>query len=159
MIEQICLDELLLNSAKEIFETMIFMDILPADPPEGEVEGDAMLGSITFKGDFEGCLGICCQKACAESITMNMLGFESTEGISNEDMCDAIGEVVNMVMGSVKKRLHETSPNLELSIPVVVNGRQLKNNLGEGAQEVALKVKIEDEYLAEFSLLYRDKRG
>lgn len=158
MIEQVlCLNTLLLDSAKEIFETMIFMDMLEGEDPNETIEGDAVLSSITFKGTMEGCLAICCEKKCAQVITMNMLGFDSVEGISDEDMCDAIGEVANMVMGSVKKRLHETCPNLELSIPLVVNGRQLKNNLGEGTKEASIKVKIEDEYPAELSLLYREK--
>ena len=157
MIEQVCLNELFLDSAKEIFETMIFMDLLPTDEPDETIEGDAVLSSITFKGDIEGCLGICCEKICAQAVTMNMLGFDSIEGIADEDICDAMGEVANMVMGSVKRRLHDTYSNLELSIPQVVNGRQLKHNLGEGTQQVTLKVKIEDEYTAEFSLLYRER--
>ena len=157
MIEQVCLNQLLLESAKEIFETMIFMDILETDQSDETIDGDVVLSSITFKGDMEGCLGICCERECAQTITMNMLGFDSIEGIADGDMCDAIGEVANMVMGSLKKRLHETCSNLELSIPLVVHGRQLKNNLGEGTQEIGVEVKIEDQYPARFSLLYREK--
>lgn len=157
-IEQACLNELLLlDSAKEIFETMIFMDMLESDQPDQEITGDAVLSSITFKGDMEGCLAMCCEKKCAQAITMNMLGFDSTEEITDADMCDAIGEVVNMVMGSLKKRLHDTCGTVELSIPLVINGRQLKNTLGEGTQQVIEKIKIEDEYSAELSLLYRKK--
>jgi len=157
MIEQVCLSKLFLDSAKEIFATMIFMDMLPAEPSDCEIEGEAVLSSITFKGGLEGCLGICCEKPCAQAITMNMLGFDSAEAITDEEMCDAIGEVVNMVMGGVKRRLHETYSNLEISIPSVVNGRKLKSNLGDGARHVAVKVRIEDEYTAELSLLYREK--
>lgn len=158
MIQQVSLTELLLDSAKEIFETMIFMDILESDDPDQQVEGEAILGSITFKGSLEGCLSICCDRRCAQAITMNMLGFDSAEGISDEDICDAVGEVVNMVMGCVKKRLHDTYSNLELSIPLVTRGSQLKNNLGEGTQEVLSAVRIEDEYPAELSLLIREKK-
>lgn len=157
MIEQLCLNDIFLDSAKEIFETMIFMDMLETDQPDQQIEGDAVLSSITFKGDLEGCLAICCEKTCAQVITMNMLGYDSTEGVTDEDVCDAIGEVANMVMGGVKRRLHETYSNIELSIPLVVNGWQLKNNLGEGTNEIVAKVKIEDEYPAELSLLYREK--
>lgn len=158
MIEQVSLNELLLDSAKEIFETMIFMDICENDEPEQQLEGDAVLSSITFKGDMEGCLAICCEKKCVQAITMNMLGFDSIEGVADEDICDAVGEVVNMIMGSLKKRLHETYNSIELSIPLVIRGRQLKNNLGEGTQGIISKVKIEDEYPAELSLLYREKK-
>jgi chemotaxis protein CheX len=158
MIQQGSLTELLLDSTKEIFETMIFMDILESDDPNQQVEGEAILSSITFKGGLEGCLSICCDRKCAQAITMNMLGFDSAEGISDEDICDAVGEVVNMVMGGVKKRLHDTYSSLELSIPLVTRGSQLKNNLGEGTQEVLSAVRIEDEYPAELSLLIREKK-
>lgn len=157
MIDQVCLNDVLMDSAKEVFETMTFMDLLKADNPDQEIEGEAVLGSITFKGDMEGCLAICCSKDCAQLITMNMLGIESVEEIADEDTCDAMGEVCNIVMGGVKKRLHETCRNLELSIPLVINGRQLKNRLGEGTQEIMEKVVIEDEHPAELSLLYREK--
>lgn len=157
MIEQVCLNQLLLDSVKEIFETMIFMDVLENEQPDEAVSGDAVLSSITFKGDLEGCLGICCETACAQTITMNMLGFDSIDGIAEADVCDAVGEVANMVMGSLKKRLHDTYSNLELSIPLVIHGRQLKNTLGEGTQEICVEVKIEDQYPARLSLLYREK--
>lgn len=156
MIEQVCLNDVFMDSAKEIFETMIFMDLMEADDPDQRIEGDAVLGSITFKGQLEGCLAFCCGKDCAQTITMNMLGIDSADEISSEDTCDAIGEVCNMIMGCVKRRLHDTYSNIELSIPLVVNGRQLKNTLGEGAQEVFEKVIIEDEYPTELSLLYRE---
>ena len=156
MIKQLCLNELLLDSTREIFETMIFMDILEDDPAQGQIENDAVLSSITFKGDLEGCLSIYCEKKCAQTIAMNMLGLDCLEEISDEDICDAIGEVVNMVMGGLKKRLHQTYGNIDLSIPQVVNGRQVTNNLGKGVQQVVEKVRIEDTYPAELSLLYRE---
>jgi len=31
-----------------------------------------------------------------------MLGIDTAEELSEEEICDALGEVVNMVMGSVK---------------------------------------------------------
>lgn len=158
MIHQVSFTGLLLDSVKEIFETMIFMDILESDEPAEPVEGDAILSSITFKGDLEGCLILCCEKTCAQAITMNMLGSDSAEGFTEEDICDATGEVINMVMGGVKKRLYETYSSLELSIPLVIMGRQLKNNLGDGMQEVISHIRIEDEYPAAVSLLYREKK-
>ncbi|MHC4551764.1 MAG: chemotaxis protein CheX [Planctomycetota bacterium] len=158
MIEQVSMNDVFLDSAKEIFETMIFMDMMEADDADQQIEGDAVLGSITFKGQLEGCLGICCSEACAQTVTMNMLGFDSIDEVTEDDTSDAMGEICNMVMGCVKKRLHDYyGDNIELSIPVVVNGSQLRNTLGEGASAVTEKVIIEDEFPAELSLLYREK--
>ena len=157
MIKQICFDQILLDSAKEVFETMVFMDVTKVEEPnQNDPEGLALLGSITFKGDLEGCMAICCSVPCANAIAMNMLGIEATEELTEGDTCDALGEIANMVMGSVKSRLLETVGNLEVSIPSVFSGRELNNNLGDGTKKNSIKVNIEDEYVAELSLLYRE---
>jgi chemotaxis protein CheX len=159
MVEELCLSKALLEGAKEVFETMIFMDIIESDEPDQPIEGNTLLGSITFVGDLEGCLGICCGVTCAKSIAMNMLAMEPDEEISEHDINDAIGEVTNMVMGSVKARLQDSAGNLNVSIPTVVRGQKIENSLGDGANKVSVKVNIEDEYAAEFLLLYREGSG
>ncbi len=157
MIEQICFNETIIESAKEVFETMIFMDLTEATEPDQHIEeGEVLLSSITFKGNIEGCLGICCSTSCAQAIAINMLGIDTADELTEEDTYDAIGEIANMVMGSIKSRLLEKVDNLEVSIPFVVSGRELKNNLGEKTEKIMVKVNIEDEYVAELSLLYRE---
>lgn len=156
MIEQICLNETVIESAKEVFETMIFMDLTEATELDQNIEGEALLSSITFKGNIEGCLGICCSIQCAQAIAINMLGIDTADELTEEDTYDAIGEIANMVMGSIKSRLLEKVNNLEVSIPFVVSGCELKNNLGEKTNKIMVKVNIEDEYVAELSFLYRE---
>ncbi|MCD6395004.1 MAG: chemotaxis protein CheX [Planctomycetes bacterium] len=156
MVDLLSLNEVLLESAKEIFETMVFMDLSESTDEGQDVEGCALLGTITFKGALEGCLAFCCSTPCAQAIAINMLGLDTTEEIAEEDTCDAIGEIANMVMGSVKKRLAESAGNLEVSIPSVVSGHKLRNNLGEGARKASVRINIEDEYVTELSLLYHE---
>ena len=93
MIEQVCLNEVLIESAKEVFETMVFMDIAAATNQDQDIEGWTLLGSITFKGNIEGCLTICLNVPCAQTIAKNMLGIDTTEQVTEEDTCDAIGEI------------------------------------------------------------------
>ncbi|MHC4637697.1 MAG: chemotaxis protein CheX [Planctomycetota bacterium] len=156
MIEQVCLNKVLIESAKEVFETMVFMDLAEAEEPDQDIEGWTLLGSITFKGGMEGCLAICCSTSCAQAIAINMLGIDTTEQLTEEDTCDAIGEIANMVMGSVKSRLSEKISNIEVSIPSVASGRQIRSNLGDRSEKVTVKVNIEDEYVAELSLVHKE---
>lgn len=156
MIDQICLSDALLDGAKEVFETMIFMDIEDTTDPDWKIEGETLLGSITFQDGIEGCLAICCEIPCAETIAKNMLGMDPDEEIGKDEVSDAMGEVANMLMGSLKSRLHDSAGDLHVSIPTVVSGRELQNSLGDGSSRVSLKVNIEDEYFAELSLLYRE---
>jgi chemotaxis protein CheX len=155
MIEQMCLTDTMYDSAKEVFETMIFMDLQEAPDSQEQLQKESMIGTITFKGKIEGCLSVSCDTDCARVIAINMLGSAPTDEISTGEICDAIGEVTNMVMGSIKSRIEAQTGELQVSIPTVVMGRNLQNSLGEGASKVVVKVSTEDESLVVFSILYR----
>jgi chemotaxis protein CheX len=161
MITTMSLRDSLLDSAKEVFETMAFMALEEvADEQEGPgLENETLLGTITFKGDLEGCLAICCGCRCARTIGANMLGTDPDEPMSDNDMSDAIGEVANMVMGALKARVQEEVGTMEVSIPSVVRGRELRNSLGERASKISVTVNLEEEHRVQFSLLYRESQA
>lgn len=154
MITDICFEDILLDSTKEVFETMIFMNVDLCPDCIG-VEGDSLLGSITFTGNIEGCMGIGCTKECAKTIARNMLAMEDDEEISEAEIRDAMGEIANMVMGSIKANLLKLDVgNLNVSIPSVISGLQLSSTLGDKANEVSMLIFI-DESIAELTLQYR----
>ena len=157
MVNEICISSALLDGAKEVFETMIFMDLEENPDQESFVKGDIVMGSITFKGEaIEGCLTICCSVDCAKAVGVNMLGLDPEAEISDGEINDAIGEVTNMVMGSVKSRLMECVGDMHVSIPMVVIGREMETRLGEGTTgRTNVKVSIDGEYPAEFAFLYK----
>ncbi len=159
MMTTVSLRDALLDSAREVFETMVFMALETADDDQASLGETTLLGSITFKGHLEGCLGVCCDDRCARTIAANMLGMLSADEVSENDVSDAMGEIANMVMGAVKARIQNDVGTIEVSIPSVVQGRELKNSLGEGAGQAKVRVSIEEQYRAEFSLLYREGSG
>ncbi len=161
MIDEICFSTALLEGAKEVFETMVFMDLEESFEPEPQIEGDSLLGSITFSNAIEGCLTIRCSLPCARVVAANMLGLDEDESdeISDREVCDAIGEITNMVMGSVKSRAATDAAELQVSIPTVVRGQNLANSLGEGASNVVVKASADEEHVIEFSFLYRKSNG
>lgn len=158
MITTMSLRDSLLDSAKEVFETMAFMALeeVHEDQEARRLEDETLLGTITFKGNLEGCLAICCGCHCARTIGANMLGTDPDEVMSDDDMNDAIGEVANMVVGALKARIQEDVGIMEVSIPSVVRGRELRNSLGERASKIAVTVNLEEEHSMQFSLLYRE---
>jgi len=155
MVEQAVLGDALLEGAKEVFETMVFMNLEESSEFEPDEDGSALSGSIAFKGSMEGSLGICCSVSCAQAIAKNMLGIDATSKVNEEEACDAICEVANMVMGCFKSQVEDSVGNLKVSTPSIVRGRQFNNNSGDGASRILVKVNIADEYAAELSLLYR----
>ena len=156
MLDTIAISDILLASAREVFETMIFMDISETTPSDAKLEGETVLGSITFVNGAKGCLTICSSIDCAKTIALNMLGLEPDSAISKEEICDAVGEVTNMVMGSVKKRIRDSLGEVQVSIPTVICGREIENSLGEPSTKVKISVSIDDKYITELTLLYKE---
>ncbi len=159
MIDEICFTTALLEGAKEVFETMVFMDLEESSGTDLEIDGDALQGSITFSNAIEGCLTIRCGMPCAKVVAANMLGLDPSDEIADEEVCDAIGEITNMVMGSIKSRAVAEAGELQVSIPTVVRGRNLANSLGESANRIVVRANTEEEHVIEFSFLYRESNG
>ena len=62
----------------------------------------------------------------ARLMTAEMLGMETKEIESEEEVFDVIGELCNMVGGDIKSRLCDSGFTCELSIPSVTSGNDLK---------------------------------
>jgi chemotaxis protein CheX len=155
VVDEMYIGDVLLESAQEIFETMIYMPLDEASDIDAQIEEEALTGSIWFKGALSGCMIIQCGLACAKAITANMVATDSWEGMTEDDVFDAIAEVANMVMGSVKARVHEKVGNLEVSIPSVVSGLEPKRTLGDDANKTSITVNVDDMYIAKFSMWYK----
>lgn len=112
-------------STKEIFTTMIPMELKEEDPfyqKEDMISTDIM-SLVSFTGEHSGIVAIFCSKDIAIKITSNMLGIESTE--FDQDTKDAIGELTNMIAGSLKNRVLEKFGAMQLSVPIVIVGADL----------------------------------
>ena len=147
--------ELLVEGAKEVFETMVFMSIEKSSD-DTPLSGENLLGTITFTGSAQGCVGICCSGDCAKSIAANMMGLDDTNSSSNEDVADAIGEIANMIMGSFKSRILPVYDVVNVSIPSVARGGNLDAMLIGGCQKTIVSVII-DEYPSKLILLFKTK--
>jgi chemotaxis protein CheX len=158
MIAQDCLSDTLVAGAREVFEKMIFMQIDNCSDAAPQIAGDVLLSSISFRNGMEGCLGICCNKDCARAIAVNMLAMSPGDPLSDDEIKDAMGEVANMVMGSLKSAIQNDMKNLQVSIPVVVTGQNLKNSLGEGTSRISVCVTTSENHSIELTLLYRESR-
>jgi chemotaxis protein CheX len=158
MIAQDCLSEAMIVGSREVFEKMIFMQIESCADTKSQIDGDVLLSSISFRNGIEGCLGICCNKDCARAIAINMLAMSPDDPISDNEIKDALGEVANMVMGTVKTAIQSDLQHLQVSIPMVVTGRDLQNSIGEGTQRVSVTVTTSENYIIELTLLYRESR-
>lgn len=156
MATALAVKDTLLDSAKEIFESMIFMTVEQSDSAKPSNTDAMLLATITFTGTLEGGLSICCSLTSAQAIAASMLCLDSPDELGQDDTVDAIGEVANLLMGAVKTRVQDDVPNLAISIPSVVEGRQLSNRLSDGTEKVEVDVLLAAEHPATFTFLYRE---
>jgi len=151
--------QLLIQAAQEIFETMVFMSIEASDQGAVQTADDSLLGTISFVGDIEGCFDFRCEKGCAKAVAAGMLGLESGDELTDEDTHDATGEIVNMIMGSIKAA-GGTFGQLQISVPTVFVGKGVTHRVGEYATHaMSTQVLIAEKYPAELSLLWRERTG
>lgn len=119
--------ESLIRSAGDVFSTMlggeltggeVTVDAAAAEPNDGVVS------FIGIAGSWAGTGSLTCSPAMACRICAALLMTEATS--VNEDVLDAVAELTNMIIGSVKTDLESQLGPLGLSIPTVVFGRNFR---------------------------------
>lgn len=114
--------EKIIESAQEIFSSMIMMEIAETDDSgaTGSLK-NSISGIIGLAGTHKGVLAIHLPNTVAMAITSSFLGMEVDE--VGEDVEDAVGEVANMLGGNLKTILSERGRDIELSLPSTISGK------------------------------------
>lgn len=118
----------IMDATKEVFSTMVMMEVtgdFPLKEPVSRFKC-SITGMVGFAGTYSGVISIHCPVQLALKITSNMLGIDCDE--VNEDLNDAIGEIANMLGGSVKQVLSKGGLDVKLSIPTVISGEDYTVN-------------------------------
>jgi chemotaxis protein CheX len=141
------------QATQEIFQTMLMMEASPGqavtERPNGFV--DSVSAIVGMAGANKGMLAIHIPASTALVITSSFLMMEVTE--VDEDVKDAIGELANMVAGSIKADLTEQGQEFKLSIPSVVCGAEYEIDCLTDSDGVSMPFSIEGgEFLVEFHL-------
>lgn len=134
------------NSAREAFEKMIFLPLETTDQTLEE-SSKTLIGTITFSGQMLGSFSILCRVEGAEKIARAMLMMESDEPVTPADVSDAFGELTNLVLGGIKTRLNDTTPDIRISIPTVTQGLQINPSLRNGMTQTSMTANSDGEPL------------
>lgn len=132
------LGQAIIDGIEEVFTTMLMIKLDAGTPIEGgggDVESNitSMLG---LGKDIKGMLAIHCPDSVAKDITGTFLGVEVEE--LDEDVKDAVGEIANMVAGSLKTYFQDHDKAIELAIPTTVVGKSYRTAGMSGATRVAV---------------------
>jgi CheY-specific phosphatase CheX len=110
------LHEIFLESASEVLETMCFVGVL-GENTEPEVS-DLISAELVFNGVPSGHFGVQVPSSTGRLIASNFLGKEA-EDITEAEVEQVVGELANMICGSVLSRV-EAGARFELLHPVIV---------------------------------------
>lgn len=147
------LNESISKATVEIFQTMLMMDAVPGEPMDTRAGSfkDSVTGIVGLAGPSKGMVAIHIPEKTALKITSAFLCME-VDSI-DDDVKDAIGELANMVAGSIKADLSDDSKEYKLSIPSVVCGAEYQIECLAESQRVIVPFTVSDgEFLVEFHL-------
>ena len=110
---------LLTLAAQEVFEIMLGSPLGSAEDSE-LAPGENFTAMVGLAGSIRGVVTFFCGSQSAHQIATRMLG---PEVVCTEDVvCDAIGEICNVVAGNFKNKLIGLDKLCLLSVPAVVTG-------------------------------------
>ncbi len=96
--------DLVQAALEQVWESMLYAVAEPvavgADRPR-----DGLRATITVSGAWNGELRLFCDNAAAAQMAATMLGAPADEELPELDVHDAVGEILNVVGGSVKGAL------------------------------------------------------
>ena len=101
-------------------------------------KGDAELSAIiSFNGTMSGAFILHCSEPLSAAIASQVLGSECEVG--SADTKDAIGELLNMIVGGVKNHYQSQADPFKISVPTIVTGTDFT---------VHVKVESDDEIIS-----------
>jgi len=117
---------MLVDATRNVFETMVFRSVeasAPSAAPAGGSwphRGPHVVATVAFAGYRCGCVSIYSTLDGAREIAGGMLGLAPTA--VNGQMADAIGEIANMIAGTVRTRMADQEPPWGIGVPTVTIG-------------------------------------
>ena len=118
----------IVKATNEVFKTMMGMKAVPGDVEVEKVKDRRaeVIGSIGVAGFLSGSISIFMSKGMARTAACKLLMLDDPSELSDEDLVDAIGELTNMIGGSIKTELFQKTPLFDISVPSVYVGDDLQ---------------------------------
>ncbi len=111
-------------ATQEIFSSMVMLDVTPEEPFKrvDSTLSKSISGIIGLAGTIKGMLAIHLPHEAALAVTTAFLGMDVEE--IDEDVCDAVGELANMLGGNMKAIFDPNGGDVQLSMPSTVHGEE-----------------------------------
>ena len=103
---------------------------------EDKEAGHHIIGIISLMGDRARSFMLCLPASTATAIAVKFCGFEVP--FDSRDMADVVGEMVNILAGSVVARFEAIGVKAQMSLPTVVRGTDIDLPKPEGLRIVRM---------------------
>ncbi|MEO5819681.1 MAG: chemotaxis protein CheX [Vicinamibacteraceae bacterium] len=112
--------DVLVGATTDVFETMVFRQLVPGVTAWGHATRpkSQIVGTVGFAGSSTGLVAFHLSIAAARDMTVAMLGIELDE----DGLPDAVGEVTNMIAGAFRTRMAAFQDAWAISVPTVTVG-------------------------------------
>lgn len=112
--------DLVPQSTREVFETMSFLDLVeePALDDYAKIPGIEITAMICLGGEISGMLALHCSKDFARTCSNLISGTEMEW--SDEHLRDTIGELANMIAGTLKRHLSTAIDLFDIALPGII---------------------------------------
>lgn len=137
-------------SAREILETMVFMQPNAIDvvPETASSFADEVVGLLGFTGTRSGTFVVRTSETLARTIAAKMLMLPPAEMQDFADAADGFGELVNMLSGNFKNAWVARGNHMDLSVPNVIHkGAVRLNTERAGSLRSCVRVSVEGDHL------------
>ena len=146
------------SSVTEVFGTMFGLEAKPAVPHDLSFAKQILVaGSVGFIGDVNGVVYVHVTSDFARRLASRMLGLSESELGGDELVNDVIGELSNMVVGSVKSHLCDAGMPCVLTIPSVVRGQELSIEQISSSERRLMGFRAEEDYIQVELLIKRSR--
>ena len=106
----------------EVCKTMLSMEVEIQSEAAGDIpEKERIVGSVSLAGGISGSCHVHLPRSFAFSMAGAMLNAEPDE-LEQEEVEDAVGEICNMIGGTLKSQLNNNGFSCALSIPSITAG-------------------------------------
>jgi chemotaxis protein CheX len=131
------------EATTEVFETMVFKSLEAGEPTvDGAQPVANVVGAIRFLGSLSGTVSFYSSDGAAREIAGALLGISPED--ANNEVADAVGEITNMIAGSLRGKLAQSGENLMITPPSVTRGSDFSAQHFNVASRVLCPFKMDD---------------
>jgi CheY-specific phosphatase CheX len=136
-------DQLIGDAACEVLVTTACVDVsaIRSTPANGR-DCDGLIAFLSMVGTRPGTLVLFCHPEVASALAGGMLSMGAGD-LDDATIADALGELVNQIGGTIKRKLAASGDEIMLSVPSVVSGSSIALRVMTDAAPVAVDLQVD----------------